>query len=68
MKKYIFLAIAICFIGTSSRAAVGDTTWVQGNITNLDYYGTFDTVATFPTSGTFRKIYMMEFSEVCLYN
>ena len=59
MKKYIFLAIAICFIGTSSRAAVGDTTWVQGNITNLDYYGTFDTVATFPTSGTFRKIYMI---------
>ncbi len=60
MKKYLLLALAVCLIGTSSKAAVGDTTWVQGNITNLDYYGTFDTVANFPSSGTsYRKIYMI---------
>ena len=60
MKKYLLLVFTLCILGTSSRAAVGDTTWVQANITNLEWYGTFDTTVNFPAPGTtFRKVYMI---------
>jgi hypothetical protein len=60
MKKIILLALAICTIGISVRAAVGDTTWVQANITNLEWYNNYDTAVVFPATGaTYRKVYMI---------
>ncbi len=60
MKKYFFLVVAALFMQLSLQAAVGDTTWVQANITNLEYYGNYDTVANFPAPGTtYRKVYMI---------
>ena len=52
--------LAVCLIGTSSKAAPGDTTWVQGNIANLSWYGNYDTAVAFPAPGTsYRKVYMI---------
>ena len=60
MKKYLYLLSAFLFISLSSKAAPGDTTWVQANNTQLTYYGNFDTTITFPAPGTsYRKIYMI---------
>ncbi len=60
MKKYIFLALALVVLNAVSKAAPGDTTWVQANIANLEWYGNYDTVANFPAPGTtYRKIYMI---------
>ncbi len=60
-KVFCLLAVALLF-QLASKAAPGDTTWVQGNITNLDGYGNYDSMVAFPagTSGkTWRKIYMI---------
>ncbi len=60
MKKYFLLALVALIMNNSTQAAVGDTTWVQANIANLDGYGNYDTMATFPAPGTtYRKIYMI---------
>ncbi len=59
MKKYLLLTWMTLMASASLKAAVGDTTWVQANITNLEWYGNFDTAVSFPTSTTYRKIYMI---------
>lgn len=60
MKKYLLLALTALTVNTSSQAAVGDTTWVQANITNLEWFGNYDSTVTFPAAGTaYRKIYMI---------
>jgi len=60
MKKYYFLLIAALCIGTSLKAAPGDTTWVQANNVDLTYYNNYDTTVVFPAPGTnYRKIYMV---------
>ncbi len=60
MKKcFYMLAMALC-INIAAKAAPGDTTWVQANITNLDNYGNYDSTIHFPAPGTtYRKIYMI---------
>ena len=60
MKKYLLLLfVAIC-INISSKAAPGDTTWVQANNTEFTHYGSFDSVTVFPAAGTtYRKILMI---------
>ena len=60
MKKGLYALVALVCLSLSSKAAPGDTTWVQANNVNLTYYGTFDTTITFPSPGTsYRKIYMI---------
>ena len=60
MKKILFLIAAVLCISTASQAAPGDTTWVQANNVQLSYYNSYDTIASFPTSGTtYRKILMI---------
>ncbi len=60
MKKIysaLFLLLAFPFAG---HAAPGDTTWVQANNVQLNYYNNFDTTVSFPDgSKTYRKIYMI---------
>jgi hypothetical protein len=59
MKRYLcLLAVAIC-CSVNSKAAPGDTTWVQANINQLSGYGAYDSTVTFPTTGTYRNIYMI---------
>ena len=60
MKRYLLLLLVSISIGFTAKAAPGDTTWVQGNIANLSWYGNYDTVIAFPHPGaTYRKIYMI---------
>jgi hypothetical protein len=60
MKKWFYLLTVLLGLCTLSKAAPGDTTWVQGNIANLDNYGSYDSLLTFPGPGkTYRKIYMI---------
>jgi hypothetical protein len=56
----LFLLI-ILFSGiATSKAAPGDTTWVQANNVQLDWYNNFDTSVVFPNgSVTYRKIIMI---------
>jgi len=60
MKKYFYLVtIGLCsnFV---SKAAPGDTTWVQANNTELTAPANFDTTVTFPAPDvTYRKILMI---------
>ena len=61
MKNQFYL-IAICLfcVFKTSKANVGDTTWVQSFHGQLDHYGNFDTSITFPGgSVNYRKIYMI---------
>lgn len=60
MKKYLLPLLAAFCIHISSKAAPGDTTWVQANIANLSWYGNYDTTVNFPAPGTsYRKILMI---------
>ncbi len=60
MKKYLCLLLVVFAISTSSKAAPGDTTWVQANIAQLSWYGNYDTTINFPAPGTsYRRIYMI---------
>ena len=62
MKKYVYLLAAFLAFGASfaAKAAPGDTTWVQANISQLSWYGNYDTSITFPSgSTTYRRIYMI---------
>lgn len=57
MRK--LLPALLIFIGAFSTAVAnpGDTTWVQANKVNLDYYNNFDTKVKFPDgSKTYRQI------------
>lgn len=42
-----------------ASAAPGDTTWVQANVSELSWYGNYDSTVSFPTTGTYRNIYMV---------
>ena len=61
MKKTFILCAFIMGFSCFAKAAPGDTTWVQANITNLDGYGNYDSLVSFPTTTgiTYRKIYMI---------
>ena len=60
MKKILILFIAVFCINTVSKAAPGDTTWVQANNVYLTYYNNYDTAVAFPAAGTsYRKILMI---------
>ncbi len=61
MKRLLLFAFLLIGIGFSSRAAVGDTTWVQAHSTlQLTHYGDFDTTVAFPDgSKSYRRIYMI---------
>jgi hypothetical protein len=57
-----FLLTVIAALGfTVAQAAPGDTTWVQANnIPQINHYGDFDTLVTFPNgSVSYRKIIMV---------
>lgn len=57
MKKIIIIII-IAF-SVNLQANPGDTTWVQANNVQLNYYNNFDTAVAFPNgSKTYRKILM----------
>jgi hypothetical protein len=57
MKK-IFLLVTLS-LSLNLFSNPGDTTWVQANIVNLDYYNNFDTLVHFPNGSTsYRKILM----------
>jgi len=58
MKKYLYVLAAL-FSGFTANAAVGDTTWVQANVDTLGGYGSYDSTVMFPTSGSYRNIYMI---------
>ena len=62
MKKTFILCAILMGFGFFAKAAPGDTTWVQGNITYLDGYGNYDSAVVFPSASagvTYRKIYMI---------
>jgi len=63
MKRLLLFAFLLIGIGFSSRAAVGDTTWVQAHSdVQFTHYGDFDTIAVFPnntSTTTYRKVYMI---------
>ncbi|MBS1630080.1 MAG: T9SS type A sorting domain-containing protein [Bacteroidetes bacterium] len=58
-KLYACLLAALAF-PLFATAAPGDTTWVQANNVQLNYYNNFDTSILFPDSSvSYRKIYMI---------
>ncbi|HET8574361.1 MAG TPA: peptide-N-glycosidase F-related protein [Edaphocola sp.] len=60
MKKILLFLVCLLFGAGMAQAGPGDTTWVQANHVNLDYYNNFDTTVAFPDgSKTYRKIYMI---------
>ncbi|MFT4060857.1 MAG: peptide-N-glycosidase F-related protein [Edaphocola sp.] len=60
MKKIYCCLLAFFAFGGLANANPGDTTWVQANKMNLDYYNNFDTAVSFPDgSVTYRKIYLV---------
>ncbi len=59
MKRIYTLITALVLGSGVAIANPGDTTWVQANQVNLDYYNNFDTAVSFPDgSVTYRKILM----------
>lgn len=58
MKKLLF-AVAMLVAAHVSQAAAGDTTWVQANVDTLSWYGNYDSTVTFPTTGSYRNVYMI---------
>lgn len=60
MKKVYYTLLLMLGFNLSAQANPGDTTWVQANHIQLDYYNDFDTSVVFPDgSVTYRKIYMI---------
>lgn len=58
---YSFLVLGLFVVGSFSEAysAPGDTTWVQANDVQLNYYDDFDQAVEFPDdTKTYRKILM----------
>ncbi len=60
MKKSFLSLIIFLSVFSDTKAAPGDTTWVQAHSgVWLDWYGNFDSTVTFPNGATpYRKIYM----------
>lgn len=60
MKKLLYAAALLIGCTLTAQANPGDTTWVQANHVNLDYYNNFDTSVAFPDGTTsYRKILMI---------
>jgi hypothetical protein len=61
MKKILLFTTILLGVNASIHAAPGDTTWVQANQVNLDYWNNFDKEVAFPkdNSKTYRKILMI---------
>ena len=60
MKKILFSLVFLLAAAGMVQAGPGDTTWVQANHVDLDYYNNFDTTVVFPDGSTsYRKIYMI---------
>ncbi len=60
MKRILFAVLVAMCSAVGAKAAPGDTTWVQANNVQLDYYNNFDTAITFPAAGTtYRKVLMI---------
>ena len=60
MKKCLYLLCIMFVMSLSSKAAPGDTTWVQANIAQMTYTGNYDSAVVFPNTGvTYRKILMI---------
>lgn len=59
-QRLLLLLTALVLCGGSAFAAPGDTTWVQANNVQLNYYNNFDTSIVFPHGATtYRKVYMI---------
>jgi hypothetical protein len=59
-KQFLLALIFICSLSSVVKALPGDTTWVQANQVQMDWYNNFDTLVSFPDqSKTYRKIYMI---------
>jgi hypothetical protein len=60
MKKIYSLMLALLGTCAAGYANPGDTTWVQANNVQLDWYNNFDTAINFPNgSVSYRKILMV---------
>ncbi len=60
MKRYLSLMALLFGMSSMAEAAPGDTTWVGANNTNLDWYGNYDSLVSFPAAGkTYRNVYMI---------
>lgn len=61
MKKLVFLTTLLIGWSITLKAAPGDTTWVQANQVNLNYWNNFDQETAFPKDAnkTYRKILMI---------
>ncbi|MGZ3899571.1 MAG: peptide-N-glycosidase F-related protein, partial [Bacteroidia bacterium] len=56
-KATLIMVILFELISNTSKANPGDTTWVTiYNLRKLTYYGNYDTTASMPTTGQYRKI------------
>ena len=52
--------LAVLCINARSQAAVGDTTWVGANNTQMPWFGSYDSTVVFPAQGkSYRAIYMI---------
>lgn len=60
MKKLLYSVVFLFGCCFTAQANPGDTTWIQANHVNLDYYNNFDTSVAFPDGSTsYRKILMI---------
>ncbi len=60
MKKCLYLLAVLLCLNFTSKAAPGDTTWVQANNTQMPWFGSYDSSVVFPAKGkTYRNIYMI---------
>ncbi len=58
--RFFSILLFCSFLILKANAAPGDTTWVQANINQLDYFNNFDTTVKFPDgSKKYRKIIMV---------
>src|SRR4051812_29897265 len=57
LQKTVLLLLLAQLIGFTASANPGDTTWVTiYNNRKITQYGNYDTMATYPTGLTYRKI------------
>jgi hypothetical protein len=60
MRKIYFALLLLLCSPMLSSASPGDTTWVQANNVQLNYFNNFDTTVAFPDgTKSYRKIYMI---------
>ncbi len=60
MKKILLFVLVLSAFFSDTKAANGDTTWVQAHSgVWLDWYGDFDSTVTFPDASlSYRRVYM----------